>query len=124
MKEMAPFRDLLKRNLKFYWDEHLENLFPKSRKVIVEKVQEGVKAFEVGRKTMLTSDWSETGIGFFLQQKHCDCEMLKAPHCGEDHWKLILSGSRFCKDAESWYRPVEGEALAMAFALESTRMFT
>ena len=35
-----------------------------------------------------------------------------------------MSGSRFCKDAESRYRPVEGEALAVAYALESTRMYT
>ena len=67
-KDMAPFRDLLKRNVKFYWDNHLEELFPKSRKVIIEKAKEGVKAFQVGGKTMLTSDWSETGVGFFLEQ--------------------------------------------------------
>ena len=98
---MAPFRDLLKRNSRFYWDDHLEELFLKSREVIVDKVKEGVKAFQVGRKTMLTPDWSETGIGFLLQQKHCDCTMSLAPHCGDDHWKLILTGSRFCKDAET-----------------------
>ena len=50
--------------------------------------------------------------------------MKEAPNCGIEHWKLILSGSRFCKDAESRYRPVEGEALAVAYALESTRMYT
>ena len=49
--------------------------------------------------------------------------MKEAPHCGTDHWKLILSGSRFCKDAESRYRPVEGESLPVAYALESTRMY-
>ena len=49
--------------------------------------------------------------------------MREAPHCGDNHWKLILSGSRFCKDSESRYRPVEGEALAIVYALESTRMF-
>ena len=121
---MDPFRELLKRNTHFYWDSHMSDLFYRSRKLIVQKVKDGVKAFEVGRKTMLTPDWSKTGIGFFLEQKHCDCDMLEAPHCGPDHWRLILSGSRFCKDAETRYRPVEGEALAIAYALEATRMFT
>ena len=72
-----------------------------SRAKIVKMVEEGVKAFEVVRPTMLTADWSEEGIGYFLQQKHCECDMKEAPHCGANHWKLILSGSRFCKDAEA-----------------------
>ena len=42
----------------------------------------------------------------------------------DNHWKLILAISRFTSDTESRYTPVEGEALAMVFALDSTRMFT
>ena len=45
---MAPFRKLLRRNVKFYWDDHLLELFLKSCKVIVEAVKEGVKAFKIG----------------------------------------------------------------------------
>ena len=69
-------------------------------------------------------DWSETGVGFMLEQKHCECDMKEAPYCGPGHWKLVLMGSKFNNDSESRYAPVEGEALAMVFALESTRMFT
>ena len=47
----------------------------------------------------------------------------KAPYCGPGHWKLIFAGSRFLKDPETRYSPIEGEALAVVFALEQARMF-
>ena len=92
---MTPFRDLLKCNMKFYCENHLEELFLKSHKVIMEKVKEGMKAFEIAWETMLVADWSKTGVGFMLEQKHCECKMTEAPYCRDDHWKLILAGSRF-----------------------------
>ena len=44
--------------------------------------------------------------------------------CCKEGWKLIYAGSRFTKDAESRYAPVEGEALALAWGLEHSRIFT
>ena len=83
-----------------------------------------MKIFEVNRTTCLATDWSKTGIGFLLLQKHCDCtDTSKAPRCGPVHWQLIFAGSRFLKDPESRYSPIEGEALAVTFALEQARMF-
>ena len=38
-------------------------------------------------------------------------------------WKLVLAGSRFTKPAETRYHPVEGEALAVQYALHKTRYF-
>ena len=38
-------------------------------------------------------------------------------------WKLCLVGSRFTTPAESRYAPVEGEALAVAYALHQTRYY-
>ena len=37
---------------------------------------------------------------------------------------MVLAGSRFTTGAESRYAPVEGEALAVAWALHKTRHFT
>ena len=42
---MAPFRDLLKRNGKFYWDDTLELLFQESKNEIIRCLQEDVKTF-------------------------------------------------------------------------------
>ena len=121
---MAPFRELLRtKNRKFYWDETLERLFKESKRVIVEKIENGVKTFEINRTTGLATDYSKTGISFFLFQKHCKCPGEADMSCGEGHWKVILAGSRFTNDAESRYAPVEGEALALVYGLESCRMF-
>ena len=38
-------------------------------------------------------------------------------------WQIVLVGSRFTHSAESHYRPIEGEALAVADALDRTRYF-
>lgn len=121
---MAPFRELLRtKDRKFYWDTTLDNLFEESKKHIVRKIEEGVKTFEKNRATCLSTDYSKNGIGYFLFQKHCQCPTESGPNCGENHWKIILAGSRFTKDAESRYSPVEGEALALIYGLESCRMF-
>ena len=121
---MAPFRELLKtKDRKFYWDSTLDRIFEESKRRITKEIENGVKTFEVNRTTCLSTDFSKTGIGYFLFQKHCHCATEDGPNCGEDHWKLILAGSRFTNDAESRYAPVEGEALALVYGLESCRMF-
>ena len=126
---MSPFRDLLShKNSKFYWDEPLNDLFEKSKEKIVELIKDGVRNFEKDRPTCLSTDWSKSGVGFTLTQKHCECTKQQdtntySPNCGNGHWKLILAGSRFTKPAESRYAPVEGEALAVAYGLNQCRLF-
>ena len=56
-------------------------------------------------------------------QKKCTCEEI-TPYCCTGGWQLILAGSRFTKGAEERYAPVEGEALAVEWALESTKHYT
>ena len=90
---------------------------------IVRAIKEGVKIFEPGRTTCLSPDWSKTGIGYFLYQKYCSCES-NVTTCCQNGWHIVLAGSRFLSKAERNYWPVEGEALAVAWALEDTRFFT
>ena len=121
---MAPFRELLcTKDRKFYWDATLDKLFEESKRKIVRKIEEGVKTFKMNRATFLSTDYSKTGIGYFLFQKHCWCPTESGPNCGENHWKIILAVYRFMKDAESRYSPIEGEALVIIYGLESCRMF-
>lgn len=57
-------------------------------------------------------------------QKHCKCaETTKILFCCTNGWKVTLVGSRFTHPAESRYSPVEGEALAVADALDRARYF-
>ena len=121
---MTPFRELLaSKKRTFYWDEELSRVFEQLKHEIIRSAREGVCTFEIDRPTCLATDWSQKGIGFSLTQKHCDCQGTVDPNCGGGHWKLIFAGSRFTKDAESRYAPIEGEALALVHGLKSCRMF-
>ena len=56
-------------------------------------------------------------------QKRCVCQNI-TPYCCPTGWQLDLAGSRFTSGAESRYAPVEGEALACEWGLESTKHYT
>ena len=120
---MLPFRDLVKRDSHFTWDQGLEAAFRHSKQVIVDLVRNGIATFEKDRITCLAPDWSKEGMGFLLLQKHCSCTTDRAPVCCPDGWHLIFAGSRFCIEAERRYAPIEGEAAAIAWALEKCRIF-
>ena len=120
---MEPFKHLLSPKTKFEWTSELETAFQKSKAHVVESILKGVEIFDPHRYTCLRPDWSKTGIGFFLSQKHCNCLNL-SPDCCKDGWRITLAGSRFLRSAETRYAPVEGEALAIAWSLEQTRYFT
>ena len=121
-KSMKVFRELLKPSTKFEWTEALEKTFQDSKKAIIREMKDGVRLFEPSRPTCLATDWSNDGIGFLLKQKYCNCQTL-TPSCCQQGWQLCLVGSRFTTSAESRYAPVEGEALAVAYALHQTRYY-
>ena len=120
---MQPFRELIKPNQKFYWDDTLDTLFESSKSVLIDLVKDGVQSYDISRTTCIQPDWSKDGVGYLLLQKHCRCAIV-SPVCCENGWKLIHAGSRFTNPAESNYAPTEGEALAVAWSLEHSRLFT
>ena len=119
---MEPFRHLLKPDSPFVWSKILQEKFELAKEEIVAKVTEGIKHFETGRQTCLATDFSKTGVGFFLLQKWCDCKQIN-PRCCKEGWKVCLAGGRFTTPAESRYSPTEGECLAVAVALHKARHF-
>ena len=120
---MTPFRPFLSPKVKFGWSDELDKAFNLSKDSIIKLIRHGVEIFDITRLTCLRPDWSKKGIGYFLVQKHCECES-KLPDCCSDGWRITLAGSRFLSDTESRYAAVEGEALAIAWSLEQTRYFT
>ena len=120
---LAPFRELLKKNRKFYWDENLQKLFEEAKATIAKNVTDGLSRFETNRHTALLSDWSKTGIGFLMAQKYCGCSQIN-PTCCKGGWKVCMVGSRFTNQAESNYAPIEGECLAVTYALDKTKYYT
>ena len=121
-REMKPFRHLLKPKTPFAWTPELSALFKESKKVITEEMRDGVRLFQLSRPTCLVTDWSTSGIGFCLMQKYCNCP-TRTPICCKEGWKLCLVGSRFTHAAETRYSPVEGECLAVVYALHQTRYY-
>ena len=131
-ESLAPLRSLLqhkgKENPKFVWNDQLQQAFEQSKEHIVNAVKDGIKSFDPQKLTCIQSDWSRSGIGFLLLQKHCLCNLPSSSDtclspCCESGWKLVFAGSRFTTDAESRYAPTEGEATAVAWALKSCRLF-
>ncbi|KAK6182642.1 hypothetical protein SNE40_010282 [Patella caerulea] len=55
-------------------------------------------------------------------QKYCTCAS-RTPACCPNGWKLCLVGSRFTHPVESRYAAIEGEALAVVYALHQTRYY-
>ena len=121
-ERMLPFRNLLKPATMFHWDGSLNQLFEESKTVIVSEISDGVKIFDKTKPTCLATNWSRHGIGFWLFQKHCSCPSIGL-FCCRQGWKITLVGSRFTHPAESRYVPIEGEALAVADALDKARHF-
>ncbi len=120
---MAPFKPFLSPAKKFEWTEELNTAFEKSKIEIIRAIREGVEIFDPGRRTCLRPDYSTIGIGYFLSQKHCTCK-TNVPGCCESGWRITLAGSRFLKLAEMNYAPIEGEALAITWALKHAKYFT
>ncbi|CAB4033368.1 Transposon Ty3-I Gag-Pol poly [Paramuricea clavata] len=113
---MQPFRELIKPNQKFYWDDTLDTLFESSKSVLIDLVKDGVQSYDISRTTCIQPDWSKDGVGYLLLQKHCQCAIV-SPFCCENGWKLIHAGSRFTNPAESNYAATEGEDTSWRFSI-------
>ena len=120
---LQPFRHLLRPNTPFVWTNQLDELFKLSKNIIISQIEEGIRIFDKTKLTCLATDWSKKGIGYWLLQKHCDCDQSE-PGCCEGGWKITLTGSQFTNKSEANYYPIVGEALAVADALEKTKYFT
>ena len=120
---LLPFKPFLSPNVKFQWTAELNETFEQSKVEIASAIENGVEIYDLTRVTCLRPDWSQKGIGYFLSQKHCECES-SVPGCCEHGWRITLAGSRFLKPAETRYAAIEGEALAIAWSLEHTKHFT
>ena len=119
---MAPFRELLQPSRQFEWTTAHAEAFAHSKHVIAQEIQQGVQIFDKDKPTCLATDWSKDGVGYWLFQKHCTCP-TEDIFCCMTGWKITLVGSRFTHAAESRYAPIEGEALAVADALDKARHF-
>ena len=120
---LAPFRELMKKNTKWYWDDVLQQLFDQSRAFIAKEIQEGITRYNITKWRAVMTDWSRQGLGFVMCQKYCSCSAIM-PLCCKTGWKVCMVGSSFLSPAEQNYSPIEGEGLAVANALHKTWQYT
>ena len=88
---MLPFRELLKPSTPFEWTDKLSDTLTALKDHICSSIRTGVEIFDKGRPTCLATDWSRSGIGFWLTQKHCKCQSSD-PFCCREGWRVYTSG--------------------------------
>ena len=69
--------NLLSPKTEFVWNGPLEEAFVASKKEIARLLQDRVKAYDPELTTCISLDYSNTGMGWILQQKTCKCQY----HC-------------------------------------------
>ena len=74
---MSPFRELLKPGNaskgKIFWDANMDLVFKEAKKHICRAMEEGVQMFDPSLPTAVSTDFTKTGLGNTLSQKHCRC---------------------------------------------------
>ena len=60
---MLPFRQLLRPQVPFFWNEELETAFQQSKEEIVRQCEKGVRLFSLTAPTGIATDWSRSCMG-------------------------------------------------------------
>ena len=121
---MQPFRHLLSSKVPFQWSPDLEAAFTQSKQEIVKLCENGIRSYDPALPTALATDWSKFACGLWLCQKHCKCAQVPArPGCCSGGWKTVFCSSTFNNPAESRQAPIEGEAGAVAWAMNKCKFF-
>ena len=80
----APLRHLLRHSEPWDWSKDVHKAFVKAKKIIANKVEEGVRLFNPKLPTGLLLDWCGEGMGHILCQKHCNCPDKNNLNCCEE----------------------------------------
>ena len=83
---MAPFKCLLSPKTPFCWTKELDEAFSRSKGELIAAIKDGVRIFDPARKTCLSTDWSKSGIGYWLRQKQGRIEVARGP------WRTQMMG--------------------------------
>ena len=89
---MKPFKDLLKPNIKFYWDHHLDTLLHQSNYHITAAVKDVIKTFDPKRN--LFTNWLELWwYRLSPPSETFDCTAKQISTCCPDCWNIVCAGS-------------------------------
>ena len=101
---LTPFRTLLSTKNAFVWSPSHDTAFIAVKQSLT--TQPTLSFFDITKPTRLSTDASQQGLGYVLQQLHGD---------------LWTPGSRFLSDAEFCYVTIKLELLAVAWAVEKCK---
>ena len=106
----APLRDLLSTKNDFVWQPAHAEAFKQVKKVIMSP--EVLKLYDVNRPTKIRCDGSRlNGIAVILYQKH------------GDRWYPVNCASRYLKESEKRWYPIENEMLAITWGCEKMNLY-
>ena len=120
---MQIFRDLVKKKNKSGCNATLGKLFSDSRSLVITKVQEGIKTFDINKRICHQEERIKAEIVYLLLQQHCSCPPTSALVCCPEGWCLVLAGSQITTELECRYVPTEGECLAISWSINNARIF-
>ena len=107
----TPFRDLLKRNSKWYWDAQHDKMFDQIKNLLSTKA---MAYFNTQWSTEVTTDASPSGVSAILSQY--DPQNPSNKH-------IVVYASRALTPVEMRYSQVEREALAVVWACEKLKIY-
>ena len=106
----APLRDLLSSKNSWLWTSTHSEAFEAVKEVIMSP--ETLRLYDPSRPTKIRVDGSKlNGIAVILYQQH-----------GEK-WYPVACGSRYLKDAEKNYYPIENEMLAVTWGCQRMNLY-
>ena len=106
----APFRDILKKNENWNWQEKHERAFKETQNSLKQIVE--LAHFDKRRKLRIICDASHEGVGALLMQQN-----------NEKNWELLSCASRYLSEYEAKYSTNELELLAIVWAVEHFRNY-
>ena len=119
---MLPFHELLKPSTPFYWDDHLNTLFEKSKSVIIEDIW---KVFEslINQDKPVSKQTGWRMVSASGSFKNSACTTISSL-CYNTGWEITVVGSQFTHPADSRCALIKrGKALAVTDALSKARHF-
>ena len=94
--------------------------FQASKEQVIRECTTGIKTFDPDWPICHATDWSEFRVGYWLCQKRCTCQS-PLPNCCPSRWQTVSVSCRFCSRAEQNYAPIEGKAMAAAWAVNKCK---
>jgi len=108
---MSPFYKLLRKGVKFQWDQEQQICFEKVKDIFANN--KVLKLYNASYETLLETDSSGYGIAaVLLQRKNSNC-----------NWYPVQFASRTLNDSEKNYSNIEREALSVIFGCTKFRKF-